>query len=222
MYSIGDERKNKGETSHQKVMNALKDAILNGKYNQGDPLIEMKISNELGVSRTPVREAIRQLELEGLVRTVPNCGAVVVGVSNQDIEDIYTIRMCIEGLAARWAATRITSTECEDLKLILEMQEFYLSKEDVEQVLQLDSKFHEIIRGACRSNVLDNTLKSFHEHIKHARRIALERRSRALHSVAEHRNIYDAIHNRDEELSEYNMILHIQNARESFLNETSK
>ena len=98
------------------VFKELEQAILNGNFAPGDSLIEQRLSAELGVSRTPVREALRQLELEGLVKTVPNKGAVVIGVSAKDILDIYSIRMKIEALAARWAATNITDEELDALR----------------------------------------------------------------------------------------------------------
>ena len=83
-----------------RVFNAIENAILDGEYKDGDSLNELRLSKELGISRTPVREALMQLELEGLVRSVPNKGAVVVGVTEKDIHDIYEIRIRIEGLAA--------------------------------------------------------------------------------------------------------------------------
>ncbi|MBR6837247.1 MAG: GntR family transcriptional regulator, partial [Oscillospiraceae bacterium] len=98
-----------------RVFNAIENAILDGEYRDGDSLNELKLSKELGVSRTPVREALMQLELEGLVRNVPNKGAVVIGVTEQDIHDIYEIRIRIEGLAARLCAENITDDELRAL-----------------------------------------------------------------------------------------------------------
>lgn len=90
-----------------RVYNHIRDGILAGTFAKGDELKEKNIGDELGVSRTPVREALRQLELEGLVSIIPNKGAFVEGVSTDDIRDIYEIRALLEGLCARWAATRI-------------------------------------------------------------------------------------------------------------------
>jgi len=97
----------------ERVFEEIQNSILNGDLAPGDPLPEIKLSEELGVSRTPVREAIGKLELEGLVRTIPNRGAMVVGISEKDIDDIFTIRMYVEGLAARWAAQYITEPQLE-------------------------------------------------------------------------------------------------------------
>ena len=98
-----------------RVFNAIENAILDGEYKDGDSLNELRLSKELGVSRTPVREALMQLELEGLVRNIPNKGAVVVGVTEQDTHDIYEIRIRIEGLAARLCAENITDDELHAL-----------------------------------------------------------------------------------------------------------
>ena len=87
----------------ERVFNEIEQAILNGVYAAGDQLVESKISSQLGVSRTPVREALKQLELEGLVTTIPNKGTFVIGVSTEDIFDIYTIRIAVEGISSQMA-----------------------------------------------------------------------------------------------------------------------
>ena len=131
-----------------RVFNAIENAILDGEYKDGDSLNELRLSKELGVSRTPVREALMQLELEGLVRNIPNKGAVVVGVTEQDTHDIYEIRIRIEGLASRLCAENITDDELHALEQIVDLQEFYLLKNDTEQIWKLDGDFHKIIYDA--------------------------------------------------------------------------
>ena len=117
-----------GDPLRIQVFNTLEDAILNGSYKEGDSLNELRLSKSLGVSRTPVREALMQLELEGLVKNIPNKGAVVVGVSEQDVEDIYEIRIRTEGLAARLCAEKITDEELEELEQCMALQEYYLKR----------------------------------------------------------------------------------------------
>ena len=112
----------------EKVFSEIEQAILSGIYSAGDQLVESKISLELGVSRTPVREALKQLELEGLVTTIPNKGTFVVGVSTEDILDIYTIRVAVEGISSQMAAERVTDGEIKELENLVELQEFYASK----------------------------------------------------------------------------------------------
>ena len=205
-----------------KVFEAIEQAILGGTYAAGDSLTELGLSAELGVSRTPVREALRQLELEGLVQSVPNKGTVVVGISQKDIEDIYTIRMSIEGLACEWAAQKINGKELEKLKEIIELQEFYAQKNDVLQVWQLDRKFHETIYDASRSRPLKHTLTNFHNYIQEARDLSFKSGGRTALSVKEHRDIYEAVTQHDGEKARVLTRQHIANARENFLNHISQ
>ena len=94
-----------------RVFQKIREDIIKGKYQEHDELRENTIGKELGVSRTPVREALRQLELEGLVTIVPNKGAYVTGISTKDVKDIYAIRSMLEGLCARWATENITEEQ---------------------------------------------------------------------------------------------------------------
>lgn len=195
-----------------RVFNAIENAILNGEYKDGDSLNELKISKELGVSRTPVREALMQLELEGLVNNIPNKGAVVVGVSEQDTRDIYEIRIRIEGLASRLCAEKITEEELKALEKIVDLQEFYLMKNDTEQIWKLDGDFHKIIYDASRSRPLRFMLSNFHNYIKKARDDSLRTEGRAEKTVAEHRDILRAIKDGNGALAEELTAEHISNA----------
>ena len=153
-----------------------------------------------------------QLELEGLVRNVPNKGAVVIGVTEQDIHDIYEIRIRIEGLASRLCAENITEDELRALEQIVDLQEFYLLKNDTEQIWKLDGDFHKIIYDASRSRPLRFTLSNFHNYIKKARDISVQTEGRAVKTVAEHRAILDAIRARNGALAEQLTAQHISNA----------
>ena len=152
-----------------KVFQTLEKAILKGEFLPGEALTEQSLSSQLGVSRTPVREALRQLEREGLVKNVPNKGAEVVGISEKDVDDIYTIRVHIEGLAARWAAEHISEDDIKKLKDTLELQEFYASKGDTDRVKSLDSSFHEAVYKASESNPLRQILSQLHNYIQNSR-----------------------------------------------------
>ena len=195
-----------------KVFIQLQNDILNGLYQHGDNLIETKLSEELGVSRTPVREAIRQLELEGLVQSIPNKGAIVKGISAQDIEDIYTIRMLIEGLAARWAAEKINDEELKELREAVDLEEFYTLKNDVSHLLLFDSRFHDIIFKASKSKPLMHTLSTFHHYVQRARNISLNNPERARLVLEEHKAILQAIMEHDAEKAEKLTTLHVRNA----------
>lgn len=206
----------------KKVFDQLQNDILNGKYRPGDNLIETRLSEELGVSRTPIREAIRQLELEGLVQSIPNKGAVVKGISAQDIQDIYTIRMLIEGLAARWAAEKITPEELEELREALELEEFYTMKNDTEHLLKFDSKFHDIIFRASKSKPLMHTLSTFHHYVQSARNASFSSPGRAHNVLKEHKAIFDAIADRDPERAERLTTEHVRNASLNLMKQNKK
>ena len=206
-----------GSSLRAQVFKEIEQAILNGAFAPGDSLTELRLSAELGVSRTPVREALRQLELEGLVTTIPNKGAVVVGVSEKDIDDIYTIRSYIEGLAAKWAAGHITDDEIAALREIVELQEYYVSRGDTLQVWHLDGRFHELIYDCCRSRPLKHTLSSFHHYIQKARALSFKTAGRAKVAVQEHREILEAIAKRDSGAAEIKSAEHSKNAKNNFL-----
>ncbi len=199
---------------HGRIFEQLENDILSGKYNQGDCLNEMKLSEEMGVSRTPIREAFRQLELEGLVVYTPNRGVVVRGFSNEDIRDIYQIRLMIEGMTARRAAENINSELLKELEETLELEKFYTEKGDAEQIAALDSRFHEAIYQASGSRLLIKTLKAFHHYVKHVRNLSLSNPERAKKTFAEHKAIYEALLGGDRELAEILTEQHIRNATE--------
>lgn len=199
---------------HGKVFEQLENDILNGKYNQGDCLNELKLSEEMGVSRTPIREAFRQLELEGLVVYTPNRGVVVRGFSREDIRDIYQIRLMIEGMTARRAAENINLELLKELEETLELEKFYTEKGDAAQIATLDSRFHEAIYQASGSRLLIKTLKSFHHYVKHVRNISLSNPERAKKTFEEHKAIYEALLGADRELAEILTEQHIRNATE--------
>jgi DNA-binding GntR family transcriptional regulator len=205
-----------------RVFNRIENDILNGIYQPGDSLIETKLSEELGVSRTPIREAIRQLELEGLAQSIPNKGSIVKGISAQDIDDIYTIRMMVEGLAARWTAEKITDEELKELKETIELEEFYTQKNDPLHILKFDSKFHEIIFKASKSMTLMHTLSTFHHYVQRSRNISLESPCRAKEALEEHKAILQAIMERDAENAEKRMTQHVKNASVNLIRRRSE
>lgn len=204
-----------GYSLRSKIYHKLKNDILNGEYKPGESLIEMKVAKDLGVSRTPVREAIRQLELEGLVSSIPNKGVVIEGITERDVNDIYAIRKLIEGLAARWAAEKITNDEIEQLKDILDLMEFFTLKDEPDKVSELDTKFHDTIFKACNSRPLKSVLTHLHHFIQKARLVSIKASGRADKALDEHREIFEALKNRDADAAEQAIIRHIEGARKN-------
>lgn len=188
-----------------RVFQTIREDILKGKYQEHDELRETTIGKELGVSRTPVREALRQLELEGLVTIIPNKGAYVTGITAKDVKDIYTIRSMLEGLCARWATEHITEEQLDELEEVLLLSEFHMKKSgniNVEQVTALDGRFHEILYEACDSRMLGHLLSDFHKYVQVARKTSIVSEERARKSLREHRQLLRAIKDKDPDLAE--------------------
>ncbi len=200
-----------------RVFEELEEGILSGRIPSGESLIELKLSSEMGVSRTPVREAVRMLEQKGLVQIIPNKGAVVLGISEKDLKDIYTIRMYIEGLASRWAAEHISEEQSQELTEIVDLQEFYNIKQASGKINDLDSRFHEKIYEISGSRTLQHMLSDLHHMIQRYRKLSFSAQGRAEKAIREHREILDAICRHDGERAERLTIQHIANARENLL-----
>ncbi len=200
------------------VFDKLENDILSGKYAYGELLTEARLSEELGVSRTPIREAIRRLEQEHIL-LVTGKGLKVQGITRDDIRDIMDVRVRVEGLAAFYAAQRMSDEDKKKLREALELQEFYAAKEDSDHMQWQDHEFHETIYAGCGSLTLQNVLVPLHRKAQKYRRASVEKRSRAEASVREHRSIYEAIAAGNAQEAEQQMIQHIENARKSILGE---
>lgn len=193
------------------VFQTLRNDILSGKYQPGDEIVESTIGKKLGVSRTPVREAIRQLQLEGLVELIPNKGTIIKGISIKDVRDIYQIRSKLEGLCAAWAARYRTEEELEKLEETVFLSKYHAQKEHYDQVFELDSRFHEILYEASHSNILAHTLVDYHQYVQRARKLTIANRIRSKSSNEEHENILEAVREQDEKKAEELATQHILN-----------
>lgn len=194
-----------------RVFQKIRDDILSGKYKDHEELKEVAIGEELGVSRTPVREAFRQLELEGLIQIIPNKGAYVTGITVKDVKDIYMIRSRLEGLCARWATEKITNEQLEEMEENVYLAEFHAAKGHMDQMAELDNRFHEIMYEACDSKMLEHLLKDYHNYVLRVRRKTLST-GRGSVSNDEHRKILEAIKNKNADLAEELAHQHMINA----------
>ena len=208
----------KGLSLAEQVFRTIEMNILDGTYPSGETLTEARLCADLGVSRTPVREAVRRLEQEGLMESSGK-GAMVSVFSMDDIADIYEVRMRIEGLAGRRAAERITEAQLAKLTETVELQEFYVAKADSEHMQWQDHEFHETIYAGSQSLTLQTVLVPLHRKTMKYRRASMEKRLRAERSLQEHRAIYEAIAAGDARAAEQRMVEHIENARRSILEE---
>ena len=195
-----------------KVFQQLKNSILAGEFENGAELREIALAKKLGVSRTPVREALRQLEQEGLVEIYPNRGAYVKGITYKDVEDIFRIRARLEGLCAEMAVSSITREQMNKGEEIILLSKFYEEKKDMEHLLNMDSQFHEVLFESCGSKMLEHQLKDYHQYVQKARLRSLKRQERAKKSTQEHEEILLAIKDKDAKRADELATRHILNA----------
>lgn len=196
------------------VFSAVENQILSGELAEGALVTELKLCEQFGVSRTPVREALQRLRQEGLVEESGK-GAIVIGITEADIEDIYEVRIRIEGLAAARCAARISEAELKRLSETVELQEFYTAKGAADSIRNLDSEFHRLIFSYCGSRTLETLLLELHRKVKLVRRVSVENPARAKEAVSEHRAILEALLAHDGELAELLTARHIQNAKKN-------
>ncbi|WP_213975042.1 GntR family transcriptional regulator [Tepidanaerobacter acetatoxydans] len=184
------------------VFAAMREAILSGKLKPGERLMEVQLAEEMGVSRTPVREAIRKLELEGLVVMVPRKGAYVAGLTLKDVAEVFEIRSSLEGLAAALAADRITDEEVEALDNILKEISEAVAKGDIDKVIKKDGEFHQILFSASRNSRLAQMINNLKEQIDRFRVQSFSNPVRLKSVLSEHKEILDAIKQGDIENAE--------------------
>ena len=200
-----------------RVFNKLREDILSGKYQDHEELKEVAIGEELGVSRTPVREAFRQLELEGLIQIVPNKGAYVTGITAKDVKDIYMIRSSLEGMCARLATENITEEQLEELEENVYLASFHASKGHMEQMTELDNRFHHILYEACDSKMLEKLLQDFHQYVMRIRKKTLSTKERGIDSNEEHRQIMEAIKAKNPDEAQRLANMHMNNAYDNMV-----
>lgn len=198
------------------VFERIERAILLGEYAYGTVLTEIQLCKDLGVSRTPVREALFRLEEEHLVRATPK-GALVLGITEQDLEDIYAARIRLEPLAGRLCCERITDSQCDEMRETVELQEFYVQKQNPAQIRVTDSAFHDLLYTCSGSRILEEILTPLHRKVQKYRQVSVSDPTRAVESSAEHRRILEAILQRDADATEQAVLDHIVKARARML-----
>ena len=194
-----------------KIFQKIRRDIITGAYGKDEELKELLIAAKIGVSRTPVREALRQLEREGLVAIIPNKGTYVVGITAQDMKDIYEIRAVLEGLCVRQVAEKASQEQIEALEEILYLAEYHIKKEHEKQVMELGSKFHEILYEAGSNRMLGRVLQNYYLYLEQVRRFLFTIPGKITEVIGEHRQILEAIKERDGEKAELAVSRHIAN-----------
>ena len=200
------------------VFDRLENDIIQGVYQKGEILTELKLVDQLGVSRTPIREALRRLEQERLIEDAGK-GSRVLGITGPDLFDIMTIRERVEGVAAYYATKNMTPEGEKELTHLVDLQEFYFEKKDAERLRQVDDQFHDLICVLSRRTVITDTLIPLHHKTRRYRLIAMEDWNRAAKTKQEHYEIYEAIVSGNAELAEELTTRHIMNAKKHMLEE---
>lgn len=199
------------------VFESLREAIISGVLKPGERLMEVQLAEEMGVSRTPVREAIRKLELEGFVVMVARKGAYVAGISLKDVTDVFEIRAALEGLAAALAAERITDEEIEEMERVLVRKAALIEANDLSSLVEKDTEFHELIYKASRNERLMQIVSNLREQINRFRAVSLASPGRGREALEEHKKIVEAISSRNPALAQSLAQEHIENAEQALL-----
>jgi len=196
------------------IAEIIRNRILKGEYQIGEKIKETKIASELSVSRTPIREAFKLLENEGLIDYVPNRGCFAKGFTKQDIDDIYAVRSALEQIAVERAIDRITSEEIAELEEQCDLLEFYANKKDSKKVMELNSSFHEVIYSSTQSRFMAQVLRSYKEYIDKTRKSVFYDESYMMAILEEHRQIFDAIKNKDKAAAAEAVVNHLAKSQD--------
>lgn len=213
---IKDSEENYEKSMREIVLQQLRKDIFTRVVKPGDRLIETAIASKLGVSRTPVREALRQLESEGLAVNIPRKGTIVKGICYEDAAEIYDIREVLEGLAVRSACLNISRMQIRRLKEITQYMRKLIDSGNEETYVKVHDEYNKIILEASNNKRLLAQLESIHEYLKSLRLVSLMTKERKELALKEHLDIVMAIEEGDENKAEIIARNHVRNAKKSF------
>ena len=199
-----------------RVFEKLEDDIVQGVIPTGDIITEVRVAESLGVSRTPIREAFRRLEQESLIRDIGK-GYAVLGITEENLIDIMEIRTLLEPLASYYAAKNITPKGIQELKDILDLQEFYSAKQDIDHLREEDEMFHDVICRISGRTVIAETLLPLHRKTRLYRRISIENDNRRSLSLDEHKQIFQAIADSNSDLAAQLTAEHVKRAKKNMM-----
>lgn len=199
------------------VLEDIRNAIFEGKLKRGDRLVENVIASSMGVSRTPVREALRQLEIEGLAQNIPRKGTIVKGISIEDAIEIYDIREVLEGLAVRLACLNLSRIEMRELRKITELMRESMLDNNYVEYEKANEKFNHLVISSSKNKRLIKDIESINEYLKTLRKVSLVKRDSWESVIHECEKILEAIEKGDEILAENLSREHIIHAKNRFI-----
>jgi len=200
------------------IFDTLREAIIIGELKPGQRLMEVHLAEKMGVSRTPVREAIRKLELEGLVNMIPRKGAHVADLSIKEIMDVLEVRASLDSLATGLAAVRINDDELKSLKNAHEQFLKYAEKNNLQGAIKKDVEFHDIIYAASKNEKLLQILGNLREQVHRYRVIYLKEQHNYKEIIKEHNEIIEALSAKDEKLASVTAARHIKTQQDAIIN----
>jgi DNA-binding GntR family transcriptional regulator len=189
-------------TLREKILETIRDAIISGGLKAGEKVAEPELAERFGISRTPIREAFRQLESEGYLTVIPRKGAVVASFSQKDVEEFYAIKSILEGYAARKACTRLTLREIDKLQAINDKLHLLAGEGDVKHFFKVHNSFHELFVRAADNEKLAEIIINLVERFQRLRIASLSVPGRMEFSVKEHQKIIEAFRNGNADLAE--------------------
>lgn len=199
------------------VVESIRQAIISGQFPPGMRLMELQLAEEMGVSRTPVREAIRKMELEGLVIMIPRRGAYVADISIKDINEVYEVRTALDVLSAGLAAERIDKSEIQEMRELLAEEAALVEARDYPKIIDNDTAFHDVIYRASGNTRCMNIISNLREQITAIRGRSMPYPGRVEIMLKEHRAIFDAIAAGKVEKAQEAVRTHMENAEQTLL-----
>ena len=193
------------------VFNTLRQAILRGELKPGERLMEIQLANKLGVSRTPIREAIRKLELEGLVLMIPRKGAEVADITEKSLKDVLEVRRALEELSVKLTCDRITKEEIKELEQAAENFRKTMKSKDITEIAEADVRFHDVIYTATKNQKLIQLLNNLHEQMYRYRIEYLKDEEVYPKLLKEHKEIIERINRGEKEEAARIVCEHIDN-----------
>ena len=201
----------------QKIYDHLREQLLNGEILPHQHLVEAKIAKEIGTSRTPIREALHSLELEGLIESIPRVGYVVKPINEDEVEEICEIRAAIEEVGARWAMEKASQKLIEDLRKNISMSEEKVAQGDPKAFVELDAQFHEIIAKLSGSRRLQELGQTLRRHMLRYRIQSIYLTENVLRAIQGHKGILEAM--KEGNLEEVNRAIkyHLEESKQDIL-----
>lgn len=191
----------------------LRKDILSGEIASDSKLTEAAVCKRYNVSRTPVREAFRQLEADGLIENIPNRGAFVTGLTKRDISDLFDLRALFEIQAVEWAIKRMTAEDIDALRETVEFMEFYTLKNDIDKVLSFNSQFHNILYAGTKDRMIQKTLSTYQTYLKHSAPAKTYTGDYLKIILDEHKAIFAAVENKNVAAGRKAMEYHMEQSK---------